>query len=203
MSSPPTIVETTVEGEVFTHRVLWSACQRQLHVARSEPKGSWYFHLTAMLMGFMTYEAYVNFLGSKLQPELWKEERTTFRTAPYKGTSGKLRKLCELHDVPFPDKGRRPFQSVTTLNALRDLVAHGKPDEFELTVRHAEGSNPALINCSLDDFVSERKAEQNLADLKEMIESLHAAFVAKEGIDLLLPLALDGTLAMSIGHMGE
>ena len=156
-----------------------------------------------MLMGFMTYEAYVNFLGVKLQPELWENERTTFRTAPYKGTNGKLLKLCELHNIPFPDKDRRPFQSVTTLNSLRDLVAHGKPEEFELKVRHAQGSNPALIKSSLDNFVSGEKAERAIADLKELIESLHAAFVAEEGIDLLLPLALDGSLAMSIGHMGE
>jgi hypothetical protein len=201
--TPTTLVETSVEGEVFTHRVLWSTCQRHMQVARSEEKGSWYFYLTAMLMGFMTFEAYVNFLGTKLEPELWKEERTAFNTRPYKGTNGKLLKLCELHEVPFPDKGRRPFQTVCRLNELRDIVAHGKPDEFEFTVRHPPEMNPATIKYSLDDYVSAMKAEQAVADLKLLIESLHAQFVARTGADLLLPLAMDGVLASSIGHMGE
>jgi hypothetical protein len=203
MSLTPAIVETTVQGEVFTHRVIWSACQRLLHVAGSEPKGNWYFYLTAMLMGYMTFEAYVNFLGTKLEPDLWNNERTMFRDPPYKGTNGKLLKLCELHEVPFPDKGRRPFQSIKRLNDLRNIVAHGKPEEFELSVCHPEGSNPALIKYSLDDYVSDAKAEQALSDLKELIESLHASFANRVGFDLLLPSPLDGTLAMSFGHMGE
>lgn len=202
MSHPP-LFETTVQGEVFTHRILWSACQRQMHVARGAESGSWYFYLTAMLMGFMTFEAYINFLVSKVEPELWKGERNVFRTAPYKGTFGKLLKLCELHDVPYPDKGRRPYQTVARLNDLRDIVAHGKPETFTFSVRHRKEENPATIMYSLDDYVSDKEAERAVTDVKELIESIHATFVTKVGVDLLLSLPLDGTLAMSTGHMGS
>lgn len=174
-----------------------------MQVARSDQKGSWYFYLTAMLMGFMTFEAYINFLGTKLEPELWKDERSTFKERPYKGTNGKLLKLCEMHGVPFPEKGRRPFQTVCRLNELRDIVAHGKPDEFEFTVRHPAAKNPTTIKYSLDDYVSARKAERAISDLQTVVESLHEKFVARIGADLLLPRALDGALASSIGHMSE
>ena len=198
MRIPPNILETVVSGEVFTHRVLWTGCQCQLRVAREESTSSWYFYLTAMLMGYMTFEAYINFLGSRLQPELWKGERTEFRAPPYNGARGKLLKLCELHSVPYPDKGRRPFQSIIKLNALRDLVAHGKPEIFEVVARHVEGTYSAMVKSTLEQFVSGKKAEETIGDLKTLIESLHAAFTANEGTDLLLPLPLDGTLAMSI-----
>ena len=201
MSSATRIIETTVQGEVFTHRVLWSTCQRQLAVARAETRGSWYFHLTAMMMGFMTFESYINFLGTKLAPELWANERSHFRSGQYAGTAGKLLKLCELHGVAFPDKGSRPYQSLTKLKALRDFVAHGKPDEFEMTVSHPEGTNPALIKYTLDDYVSEQQAEETIADVRAQIEALHAAFGAKVGYDIILTNALDGTLAMSSGSM--
>lgn len=201
MSSTPRIVETTVWGEVFTHRVLWSTCQRQLAVARAEPKGSWYFYLTAMIMGFMTFESYVNFLGTKLEPVLWGDERNNFRSGKYAGTAGKLLKLCEMHEVPFPPKGQRPYQSLMKLKSLRDIVAHGKPDEFELTVTHQVGTNPALIKYTLDDYVSSEYAETTIADVREQIESLHAEFVSKAGSDLIFSNPLDGILATSSGNM--
>jgi hypothetical protein len=201
--SSPSLIETTVQGEVFTHRVLWSAAQRHLRVARNDPNESWYFHLSAMLMGFMAFEAYINFLGTKLAPSLWKEERANFRTPPYKGTMGKLLKLCEMHEIPFPTKGTRPYQSVAVLNDLRDIVAHGKPDEFEFTVRHPADVNPATIKYSLDAYVSEKKAEQSLSDIKSLCDSLHKAFLEKSDIYLIYQSAFDGALAISIGHMSD
>ena len=197
------LLETTMQGEAFTHRILWSACQRQLAVARAETRGSWYFHLTAMLMCFMAFEAYVNFLGTKLAPDLWVDERTNFRTGKYSGTSGKLLKLCEMQGVQFPDKGVRPYQSVATLKRLRDLIAHGKPDEVELTVTHPEGEEPPGITYTLHSFVSEEQAEQTISDVSGLMESLHAQFVARAGSDMIFSRALEGALAMSTGSTGE
>jgi hypothetical protein len=198
---PKSIIETNVEGEVFTHRILWSTCQRQLRVARNDPNGSWYFYLTAMLMAFMTFEAYINYLGTKLAPDIWKDERNNFRSPPYKGTSGKLLKLCELYNVAFPTKGGRPYQSVVRLNNLRDIIAHGKPDEFEITIRHPVDKNPALIKYNLDEFVSDKKAEQAIADTKELIDKLNGDFLSVVGPDVINSVALDGVLAFSSGNM--
>jgi hypothetical protein len=200
---PPLLLETTTQGEAFTHRILWSACQRQLAVARAEERGSWYFHLSAMLMCFMSLEAYVNFLGTKLAPALWADERNTFRTGKYAGTAGKLLKLCEIQNVPFPDKGTRPYQSVAALKKLRDLIAHGKPDEVEMTVTHTEHEEPPFIKYTLESFVSGPQAEQAIADARDLMESLHAQFVARAGSELIQSKALEGMLAMSSGSTGE
>lgn len=193
-------IVTTVQGEVLTHRVLWVACQRQLKVAKTEENGSWYFFMAAMLMAFMCFEAYINYLGAKLAPELWQNERDTFRKAPYKGTSGKLLKLCELFEVPFPNKGSRPYQSIRILNQLRDLLAHGKLEEFEFTVKHSPDKNPAVIKFNLDDYISAEKAEICIGDVKQLAESLNSAFLDKIGYDLIHSTAFDGILGYSSGN---
>lgn len=196
---PTKIVVSTVEGEVLTHGLLWVACQRQLQAAQSCANGSWYFYMTAMLLALMSFEAYVNYLGVKLAPELWDDEKNNFRTPPYKGTGGKLLKLCELHELPFPNKGTRPYQSIRRLNELRDLLAHGKPEEFEFTVKHRAEDNPATIRYELDDYISEEKAVRSIGDVKRLAESLNSAFLAKVGYDLILSSAFSGAIAMSTG----
>lgn len=194
-------IKTVIEGEVFTHRVLWYACQRQLCVARSDPKDSRYFYLTAMLMAYMVFEAYINYLGTKLSPDLWEDERNNFRAQPYNGTSGKLLKLCELFDVPFPNKGVRPYQSIALLKQLRDMVVHGKPDEFKKTVKHSAEENPCIIEYKLGEYVSKEKAEQAIADTKQLIDNLNTLFLSVAGSELINESALDGTQGLSIGHM--
>ncbi len=52
-----------------------------------------YFDLSAMLMAYLTYEAYLNFLGTRVTPSDWENEREFFRKAPYKGTEGKLKRM--------------------------------------------------------------------------------------------------------------
>ena len=63
------------------HRLLWECCLRQSEVAeiaRKDKSGPLYFELSAMLMAYFTYEAYLNFLGERVAPEAWKDERTYF-----------------------------------------------------------------------------------------------------------------------------
>lgn len=62
---------TKTEGENITHRVLWQCCLRQLEIARKTERGRKYFDLTAMLMAYFAYEAYLNFVGSRVAPADW------------------------------------------------------------------------------------------------------------------------------------
>lgn len=57
LSMTATLVTTILQGEAFAHRIRWISCQRQLAAARTMEKGNWYFHLPAMLIAFMTFEA--------------------------------------------------------------------------------------------------------------------------------------------------
>jgi hypothetical protein len=48
-----------------------------------------------MVFGFQTVEAYLNFVGERLAPEIWDDERNYFRREPYRGWDGKLRKVMD------------------------------------------------------------------------------------------------------------
>lgn len=101
--------------------------------------------------------------------------------------------------MPFPSKGKRPYQSVRGLNELRDIIAQGKPEQFEITVQHPAIKNPALIKYNLDGYVTPERAEQAIAETKQLVESLNASFLAQFGYDLILPPALEGASAFSSG----
>ncbi len=64
--------KTTISGELFTHKILWECCQLSCKAAKKaseEKAGPIYDEVTAMLMAYLTYEAYINFLGDRVAPE--------------------------------------------------------------------------------------------------------------------------------------
>src|SRR5688572_20133205 len=97
-----TRVQTTVEGERFIHKELWRVVERQLDHAKRIPSGAFYDHLVAMTFAFHTLEAYLNYVGEKLAPDIWKDERNYFRKEPFRGFDGKVRKVLELVGVAEP-----------------------------------------------------------------------------------------------------
>jgi hypothetical protein len=58
----PTMAKTRVEGEVFSHRVLWVTAKRMRDQAEAQPRGALYFDMATMLLARLTVEAYCNFL---------------------------------------------------------------------------------------------------------------------------------------------
>jgi hypothetical protein len=89
-----TKVETTINGELYTHKLLWKCYFQQVEAANEAYKNSdssYYFELSAMLLAYLTFESYINFLGDRLAPEIWKSEKDFFNNSPYKGIDGKLR----------------------------------------------------------------------------------------------------------------
>ena len=190
-------VKTVISGESFTYEILWSCCQRQLKLAKTEEDGKMYFLLTSMSMAYFTYEAYLNHALHKVAPDIYQVERTYFVDPDYFGTPGKLKKLCELASLDFPDASKRPFQSIKLLQKLRDSVAHGKPDPFEVTVKHRVGENPTAVPSSLDEIVSKTNAERCIMDLEEFIKWLNRELVTKFGSEGLLSHPLRGFLGHS------
>lgn len=172
-----TIVRTKIKGELFTHRVLWECCQRQLEAAetaRMNKTGPLYFELAAMLMAYLTYEAYINFLGDRLAPEIWKDERNYFNTDPYRGIEGKLKKIAEICNIKDIQKGERPYQTIIELNTLRNYLAHAKPDKYEKVIEHSRENEPTLFHPELDQLVTPEKAKLAIDDVQAFVEYLHA-----------------------------
>jgi hypothetical protein len=77
-------VLTTDEGENFTHRSLWCVVARQIENAEARPSGALYDHLAAMVFTLHAFEAYLNFLGERLAPDIWNDEQNFFRKESYR-----------------------------------------------------------------------------------------------------------------------
>jgi hypothetical protein len=76
------MLKTTYTGETVPHRLLWEIVEEQARLA-SELEREWSKPaLVAMVFGFHTVEAYLNFVGERLDPETWQNERISFATNP-------------------------------------------------------------------------------------------------------------------------
>jgi hypothetical protein len=89
------MLKTTSAGETFPHRLLWEIVEEQARLATERERDWSKPALVAMVFGFHTVEAYLNFVGERLAPEIWDDERNYFRREPYRGWDGKLRKVMD------------------------------------------------------------------------------------------------------------
>ena len=194
-----TKVRTSASGENYTHRILWVCAQKQLEVAKAEPPGNWYFRLTAMLMAYFTYEAYLNFLGDRIDKDTWAKEKVFFSKHPYRGTEGKLLKLQEVLGMPPAQSGSRPYATISELASLRNTVAHGKPEQFTIGVQHSSNRQPSNMKPWLRDRVTRPNAERAFIDVEQFVNAMHAQAVEKVGSSVVQPHALRGSLAFSLG----
>ena len=142
-------VRTSVEGERFLHKDLWRVVERQLDHALGTPRGAFYDDLVAMVFALHALEAYLNFVGERVAPEIWKDEREFFRNVPYRGFDGKVRKVLELVGLAEPACDIRPYSTVWVLKDLRDLIAHAKPMTFVKVIEHSSEEELLFLESPL------------------------------------------------------
>jgi hypothetical protein len=173
-----TIVETEIRGELFTHRLLWTCCLELAEAAEDavqSEKDPFYLKLSSMLMAFLTCESYINFLGDRLAPDTWKNERNFFNQPAYKGLEGKLKKLseiCNISDIQ-KHKAKRPYQTIKELSRLRTYLSHGKPDKYKKLVSHPRGKDPDLFYPKIYQMVSRKTLDTVIHDVEEFIRCLN------------------------------
>jgi hypothetical protein len=194
-----TLLRTTTQYESFAHRYLWEGVRLQLQKAEEKLEGSWYFYLAACLMAYLTYEAYLNYVGETVAPEDWKQERELFSAEPYKGTNGKLKRLRELYNLPYPDMGAKPFIAISELKALRDAVVHARPVRGVHEAIHPSTKVAASPPGWLSRSFTPRKVKQMLGNMEAAIEALHADFLATMDGHALWPYPLKGTFGVGTG----
>jgi hypothetical protein len=153
---------TSFEGEYFLHSFLWGATQHQLEQAATLAKGYQFDDLAAMVLAFNTLEAYLNFVGDRLAPEIWKDERRYFRSD---GFGGKIRKVFELCHLSELNKEQRPYASVWQAKEIRDLIAHAKTERESGQVRHAADDEPPKWIPSIESLVTHERATQFVDDI--------------------------------------
>jgi hypothetical protein len=173
MSGSTVAWKTTYEGEEYLHRILWQIVEDESQRA-VETEREWLNPtVVAMVFAFHTVEAYLNFVGERLAPEIWKDERNYFRKAPYRGWEGNLRKVMELVGLSLASEDR-PLKTILELRDLRDLIAHGKSERLTGEVVHLSGTEPPILASTLSQMVTEREKLGNaLADVYQLLKQIH------------------------------
>ncbi len=146
---------------------------------KSKSSKDMYYQMAGMVMAYFTFEAYLNFVGSSVEPTAWKDERNFFSKGQYRGTQGKLKLLCEKYQIKV-DRDKRPYLTVRQAGWLRDYLAHGKPEIYALEVDVEEGKDPDMFGApKIYHLVTREKADRTLQDTEEFIEYLHRKLAAK------------------------
>lgn len=168
-----------ITGQVFTHQYLWNCATTLLAQPETKLSKDMYYQMAGMVMAYFTFEAYLNFVGSSVEPTAWKDERDFFSKGQYRGTQGKLKLLCEKYQIKV-DRDKRPYLTVREAGWLRDYLAHGKPDYYVSEVDVEEGKAPDMFGgLKIDDLVTREKLIRTLQDTEEFIEYLHRELAAK------------------------
>ena len=172
------LAETTIRGETFTFRVLWDCCVAQMEAAEKTDGGRQPYYITSMLMAYLTYESYINFLEDRFAPREWAKQREFFgpkSQSGYRGISGKLKYLCEKIPIEGIKRDRRPMKTISELKKIRDFLSHGPMERYEKTIVHQRGKEPPLFGYGkIDRLVSQASATKAVQDVKEAIIFLHS-----------------------------
>jgi hypothetical protein len=178
------------ESEEYLHRQAWSVVLRQIEHAEATPRDVLYDYLVAMVFAFHSLEGYLNFVGDKIAPELWINERESFKDTRL---FGKLTAICKCCRISVPDTGRRPYATVAQLKKLRDAMAHPKTRKARGRIEFVEGKPPPLFAKSyLASLVSHEKTLRARDDVKQIADQIHQAAVARFPHAGLGPDALEG-----------
>lgn len=178
-----------VEEELYTHEFLWRASSSLLSHAETQDKGSFHFLLPSLLMSFLAYEAFVNFCGFVILPDLWKDEKKHFKG---KGIEGKLKRIiAELPGFVWR-KGEPPYQRIRRLEAFRDAVAHGKVIAKQYVAERKEDGTHFQFRYPWEEYLAidvVKVARDDirvfcqllLVELRKKSDHLHLTFDAFEG----------------------
>lgn len=164
---------TETSGESFSHRILWKCAKLQHNNARAIEKGRKYFDLSTMLMAYLTYEAYLNFVGDRIDPDTWKNEKKYFSQNEYFGVEGKLKRISEICDGVKIDKSCRPYQTIKDLGKLRTSIVHAKVYKYNETIEHTVDTEPEIWPKDGYQYVTKENSNRAMEDVEEFIEWLH------------------------------
>lgn len=187
---------STIEEEIYTHEYLWRSASRLLVHAEAQAEGSFYFLLPSLLMSFMAFEAFVNFCGFVLLPELWEEEKTNFKG---KGIEGKLEKIVAKLPHFTWRKGEHPYQRIRNMEDFRDIVSHGKVVSTQYVSERKEDGSHFQFKHSWDTYLSVDAVKSSRSDIKSFCQSLLVELRKHSDHSHLNFDAFEGTLASGTG----
>jgi hypothetical protein len=187
----------SVKEEIYTHEYLWRSSSLLLEKAKVEDEAAYKLLIPSLLMGFLAFEAFVNFCGFVLLPEKWKEEKKNFKG---EGIEGKLKAIKkELPDFSW-QKGRRPYQTIKKMERFRDIVAHGMVMATGYVAEQQEHGRHFRFTHDWDIYMSVEAVEEARADIKSFCQCLVVEMRKVSDHLHLIPDAFEGSLANAKGE---
>ena len=167
---------------------------RQLEHSKKNRTGALYDDLVAMVFALHAFEAYLNYVGEHLAPDIWEDEQNYFKKQPYRGFAGKVKKVLALVGLPEPDRGARPYSTVWMLKDFRDLVADGKVERHAAVVEHSGDDEPLWHPTPWDKLITSENAQRAHDDIKLFAQQLHDLAAPKIRDVWFGKLAFEGAL---------
>lgn len=191
------MLKTVFEGEQTTHLMLWGVAKEQASEALKRTEGYFSPSVIARVFAYHTVEAYLNYVGEKIAPDIWKDEQKYFQKQPYpyRGALGKLRWLMnEVGLVWTPND--RPLKTILELKEIRDLIAHGKVEKLDGVVVHPTDTNaPPPVSKLRELIAAKGTLALVLPDVEEFLDAIqiHAKPLLKKRDVWFGDKALQGT----------
>ena len=184
--------------EIFPHERLWrssTALFSRLELGEEEFHE---FRLPTLLSAVLAFEAFVNFCGLSVRPDLWSDERTRLKGATLED------KLCRiLERVPSFSwkKGEAPYQNVARQLNFRDLVVHGKVQQRTYETDAPDASWPEIDwSHEWDPYLEVAAIKRAREDIREFAESILVALRRTSNYPHVISPAFAGPLASAEGH---
>jgi hypothetical protein len=175
------------ESDEYLIKEAWQVVKRHIQYAEAMPQHASDEDLVAMIFAFHTMEGYLNYVGQKIAPELWKNERVTFKP----GLSGKLNAVYERCGIGRPNPGKRPYSTLIELKKLWDRLAYRQTRRPRGSIESLDHkSSAAFANSRLASVVSHRMAVKARDDVKQIVDEINSAAIgrfpqARLGTDML------------------
>jgi hypothetical protein len=139
--------------------------------AEHEKVGTFYFHLSEMFFASLAYEAYLNFILRYMVPDTYERERGM-------GLKEKLRAIER--EVGFVvDHTRDPYATVAWHEQFRDFLAHGKTEEYVLSLSVVKNKPEFPFNSKLEQWVTVKNALSLKTKVFELCREIHQIVLGK------------------------
>lgn len=181
-----------VEEELYSHESLWRSSSALTSRLDEDLDDSHHLLIPALLTTFLAYEAFINFAGHVVLPDLWADEKKNFRG---KGIEGKLSMIVSSLPSLHWRKGESPYQNVRQLEVFRDLVAHGRVVVTKYkTIQQRDGSH-FRFEHTWDEYLSQSSVLKARHDVQAFCQMLVVALRRVSDHPHLIFNAFEGPVA--------
>lgn len=192
--------QAKLQAVFFTHRILWGVLDDLHRQLEPVPESIRSIGVATLLVAHNCFEAYLNYAGETLLPELWKDERRSFGSGSYRGLMGKCDRLATELSMTI-DKARRPYRTVRELKTWRDRVVHPRIERRERVVTLEDAKYIKNLDTQFFRGLNLSFIDRAIEDIENLCDLLEAAAHRRYPAQFLGPRSFKGILGTTGGSL--